>query len=497
MNTHNNVKSKLAGRVSIRLEDFSDEESARNCLQLTLEPEFAKQLTETLHEKGLTDGGAFESDLKTWNFVNQDEGQILDRTLRNTILRGIITKQIAITDRIELTDQATPSFIREISTALQDPITLIPDISIHNFDQKRIIIDQKYQPSIWELMKEVAAATKIIDGKYNEVRGVLGNPVSGVDFGARDSYYRKYERGAIYLSPSGIVHEVHGAIYQKYLALGAEASFLGLPESDELSTVLSTGRFNHFQGGTIYWTPVTGAWEIHGAIRNKWWQLDGDRSYLGYPISDEENWVDPTVGQTAGRISHFQNGSIVSRWSDSSLQVINHSVILKTSLSSSSVTSSCELWMNSAGDWRYKGHMHNSGFVGYNVNVISTPRFQDINGNIFACQIEAHVGGTTNFDGRDEDWDQVGSQETFIRENWGSLEFAGMKTVMKIDSTAADIVELIGTGFIIAVGAIIVGAVLAGGKVCPAHGSMYRDPYDHTDHPQVTFEVVGNDEQCH
>ena len=82
--------------------------------------------------------------------------------------------------------------------------------------------------------------------------------------------------------------EVHGAIREKYLALGAEASILGYPRTDETATPDGIGRFNHFQGGSIYWTPGTFAHEVHGLIRDRWASLGWERNpQLGYPISDE------------------------------------------------------------------------------------------------------------------------------------------------------------------------------------------------------------------
>jgi len=84
------------------------------------------------------------------------------------------------------------------------------------------------------------------------------------------------------------VFEVHGAIRARYLALGGEASVLGYPTTDETSTPDGIGRFNHFQAGSIYWTPATGAHEVHGLIRALWsaagWERDPS---LGYPITDE------------------------------------------------------------------------------------------------------------------------------------------------------------------------------------------------------------------
>lgn len=98
------------------------------------------------------------------------------------------------------------------------------------------------------------------------------------------------------LETSAGAFEVHGAIREKYLALGAEASILGYPSTDESSTPDGVGRYNHFQGGSIYWTPGTGAHEVHGLIRDRWASLGWERnSQLGYPITDEFI-PDPRVG---------------------------------------------------------------------------------------------------------------------------------------------------------------------------------------------------------
>ena len=91
-------------------------------------------------------------------------------------------------------------------------------------------------------------------------------------------------------------YEVHGAIRDKYLALGAEASILGYPRTDESGTPDGVGRFNHFQGGSIYWTPGTSAHEVHGLIRGLWSSLGWETNpQLGYPVSDELI-PDPRVG---------------------------------------------------------------------------------------------------------------------------------------------------------------------------------------------------------
>ena len=104
----------------------------------------------------------------------------------------------------------------------------------------------------------------------------------------REGRYNHFQGGSIYWHPASAAHEVHGAIRAKYLELGAEASFLGYPTSDETATPDGVGRFNHFQAGSIYWTPRTWAHEVHGLIRNFWAQQGWERNpQLGYPITDE------------------------------------------------------------------------------------------------------------------------------------------------------------------------------------------------------------------
>jgi uncharacterized protein with LGFP repeats len=104
-----------------------------------------------------------------------------------------------------------------------------------------------------------------------------------------------------------------GLIAVKWLALGREQ--FGYPITDELGCPDGRGRFNHFRTmqlpgtpeASVYWTPQTGAHEVHGAIRAAWASHGWERSPVGYPTSDEHDWAD----HPGGRRSDFQNGFIV------------------------------------------------------------------------------------------------------------------------------------------------------------------------------------------
>lgn len=117
--------------------------------------------------------------------------------------------------------------------------------------------------------------------------------------------YQHYEGGTIFWHPDTGAHEVHGCIRAKWEGLNWERGYLGYPLTDELSTPDGIGRYNHFQHGSIYWHPVTGAHEIHGAIRDEWSRRRWERSFLKYPKTDELTSPDGV------RYNRFQGGYLV------------------------------------------------------------------------------------------------------------------------------------------------------------------------------------------
>ena len=115
--------------------------------------------------------------------------------------------------------------------------------------------------------------------------------------------YNVFRNGSIYWSPTTGAFEVHGAIRDKWKELGWEAGLLGYPVSNETKTPDNVGLFSVFQRGSIYWKPATGAHEVHGAIRDKYKEVGWESGALGYPTSDE-------YAVSGGRRSDFQHGSI-------------------------------------------------------------------------------------------------------------------------------------------------------------------------------------------
>jgi LGFP repeat len=117
-------------------------------------------------------------------------------------------------------------------------------------------------------------------------------------------YFRSYQGGSIYDGPGG-THEVHGAIRDRWMLLGAQTGLLGYPLTDETGTPDGVGRYNHFQNGSIYWTPETGAHETHGAIRDEWQGLDGSEALLVTHSQTRQERPMVLAGTTTSKTARF------------------------------------------------------------------------------------------------------------------------------------------------------------------------------------------------
>lgn len=148
-----------------------------------------------------------------------------------------------------------------------------------------------------------------VDALYRRLGGsasFLGQPTAPERAAAAgEGRMRTYQGGAIYWSPASGAAEVHGSIRQTWERLGAERGALSYPRTNERGTPDGSGRFNHFLGGSVYFSARTGAHEVRGTIERTWAALGYERSAVGYPVSDET-----AVGDGRGRVNRFERGSI-------------------------------------------------------------------------------------------------------------------------------------------------------------------------------------------
>jgi hypothetical protein len=348
-------------------------------------------------------------------------------------------------------------------------------------------------------------AERIIAEKYASLNGAPGAKVGdlGVAKQGGGGFVQRYANGAIYWRRDLAAYWVRGTIYEKFTALGGAAGFLGQPVTDETRTPDGVGHFTHFEGGSIYWHPSIGAREIHGAIREcwkqlgwerygypitdetptepgrgryshfrrfnsdgtvtersiywspasgahavdgairaRWFELGEGRSYLGFPTTGEMDWTDPDT-QQRGRISHFERGAIGLTTDDGrTVEFPARRVFRSGHIGVSSVGGWVELTLTSAGTFHFKGHLHNSGFVGLNCTVGSAIKIPGTNQAI-GVKHEVNVGGTTSIDSRDEDWNEDGFKYE-VRANWNSLMNASaMRTTIKTELGGWEVLTLV------------------------------------------------------
>ncbi|KAH0566077.1 hypothetical protein GP486_000515 [Trichoglossum hirsutum] len=228
--------------------------------------------------------------------------------------------------------------------------------------------------------------------------------------------------GAIYWTLANGAHLIYGGIYQKWMASGGEAVF-SYPITDEASTPDNVCRFNNFNnGGAIYWTSAHGAFLVYGEIYKKWQSLGGEGGYLGYPMTDETS-----AGAHGGRYNDFNGGSIY--WSpahgahDHAGPLPDHLDFDNNYVFPDGVAAggNTHLRLSSSGDMQFSGHFHDSGAVDYDYAVAIV--LTDADNQAYSSTQQGKISGTTGvlFGGsRDSDWNLTANNPA-VASSWRAI----------------------------------------------------------------------------
>ncbi len=110
-------------------------------------------------------------------------------------------------------------------------------------------------------------------------------------------------------------------IEQKFQELKDSGWWPGEPLHEERRTPCGRGLYRTYKQEwepdpyvSIHWTSTTGAHETHGGIRAKWAELGFENHYLGFPISDEQDYTEKNSrgeDEIKGVISFFEGGAII------------------------------------------------------------------------------------------------------------------------------------------------------------------------------------------
>ncbi|GAA4739768.1 hypothetical protein GCM10023328_21040 [Modestobacter marinus] len=142
--------------------------------------------------------------------------------------------------------------------------------------------------------------------------GVLGYPTGNENCGLRDGgCFQVFQGGTIHWSPARGAHVTRGAIYDAWADRGWETGALGYPTGNETCGLRKGGCFQPFQGGIMHWSPASGAHVTRGAIHATWASTRWETGKLGYPTGNENCGL-----REGGCFQTFQGGTI--HWSPAS-----------------------------------------------------------------------------------------------------------------------------------------------------------------------------------
>ncbi|WP_436054987.1 GH25 family lysozyme [Pseudarthrobacter oxydans] len=151
--------------------------------------------------------------------------------------------------------------------------------------------------------------------EYQASSSWLGNPWGPIACGlVNNGCYQIFQGGSIQWSPATGAHSVRdGAIRGTYQRSGSENGPLGYPVfGPEICGLKGGGCYQMFQGGAVIWNSVTGAQiSLAGPIRDRYASMGFENGPLGYPTSSQ------VCGLASGGCSQsFQGGDIL--WSSGS-----------------------------------------------------------------------------------------------------------------------------------------------------------------------------------
>ncbi len=215
-------------------------------------------------------------------------------------------------------------------------------------------------------------------------------------------WFTHFQGGSIFWTEETKAHAINGEIKKRWDAMDNERSFLRYPISDTLPCPDGIGWFTHFQGGSIFWTPDTHAHAINGEIKKRWDEMGNERSFLGYPTSDTLPSPDGI-----GWFTHFQGGTIFWTPATGAYVVSGDTKTRKWDADvrfpgSTPLGGSIEFVADNTGAFTFSGHMHDSGLDPISFTIVVA--IVTASGMAYGFGFSGKCGGTIAGGSRDCDW---------------------------------------------------------------------------------------------
>ncbi|WP_225728867.1 MULTISPECIES: hypothetical protein [unclassified Nocardia] len=151
-------------------------------------------------------------------------------------------------------------------------------------------------------------------GELGWENGTLKYPTTREQPTRKPGRFNEFEGGSIYYSSATDAHNIWGLIRDKWASLDWENGPLGFPTSDEFGT-RNNGAGQHMEGGELYYSPSTGVHPVWGAIRDQWANAGYENGQYGYPTSDEVKGGEVKGDGYEGQCQYFEHGVIISGFS--------------------------------------------------------------------------------------------------------------------------------------------------------------------------------------
>lgn len=201
---------------------------------------------------------------------------------------------------------STQTFVDYAKAANVDVITKFRPSGVHSWEYWQYEMTQAW-PYIADAMNlpeedrgaECAPIGAIANVSEQANLGACINNEYDVADGAGKA--QDFRSGTAYWSPETGAHGLFGAINTTYASLDGPNGWLGFPTTGETRTPDGKGRFVHFENGSIYWSPQTGAHAIPGDMFAYWGKHGYENSHIKYPVEPAQQ-----VGE--GLVQKFENG---------------------------------------------------------------------------------------------------------------------------------------------------------------------------------------------
>ncbi|NLA57132.1 MAG: hypothetical protein GX859_12735 [Corynebacterium humireducens] len=207
-----------------------------------------------------------------------------------------------------LSRMTSETFVREARKVGVEPVVHFRPSGVHAWPYWQFEMSQAWphMANAMQLSREDRGTDCITVGAIAAATqsGVIGSCVTN-EYPVEDGMRQDFRNGVAYWSPDTGAHALFGAINARYHHIGGPASWLGFPTTGERVTPDGVGRYVHFENGSIYWTPSTGAREIPKALFNSWAATGYERGDLGYPTGAPQN-------VKGGQVQQFQRGVIAT-----------------------------------------------------------------------------------------------------------------------------------------------------------------------------------------